>query len=98
MKRNIRTALLALISAALLTACAVHTHQVGDGAQSGVEMKQKQWYILWGLVPLNEVDSAVLAEGADDYTIRTAKEVDDVLINIFTGYVTIHSRTVTVTK
>ncbi len=86
------------MTAALLTARSVHTHTIGDGAQNGVEMKQKQWFILFGLIPLNHVDTATMAGDAEDYQIRTASEVDDVIINIFTNYVTISSRTVTVTK
>lgn len=82
----------------VLTGCTMHTHVIGNGAQQGVKMEKRQWYALWGLVPINDVDSKVMSAGAQDYTIETQQAFLDVVINIFTGWVTIYSRTVTVTK
>lgn len=78
--------------------CYTFDHRVGDGAQNSVKKTQKQWFILWGLVPLTNVDSQALASGATDYDIKTQFEVEDVLISIITGMVTIYPQTVTVTK
>ena len=61
-------------------------------------MEKRQWYVLWGLVPIGEVDSATLAGGATDYTIKTEQNVLDVLINFVTSMATVYSRTVSVTK
>jgi hypothetical protein len=61
-------------------------------------MQQRQWYILWGLVPLNNVDTYHMAGGTKDYEIKTEASALDVIISIFTGIVTVNSRTVTVTK
>lgn len=82
----------------LLMGCYTHIHQIGNGAQTGVKVEKKQWYILWGLIPLNDVDSQQMAGGATDYTIKTQHSFVDVLISIVTGYVTIYPKTVTVTK
>jgi hypothetical protein len=82
----------------LMTGCSAHTHKIGGGAAGTNVTEQHQWYILWGLVPLNHVDSATMAAGATDYQIVTAITPLDFLMNIFTGFVTIYSRTVTVTK
>lgn len=82
----------------VLAGCTMHTHMIGNGAQGSVKVEQRQWYVLWGLVPINEVDSKAMAAGAQDYTIKTEQSVLDVVINIFTGWVTVYSRTVTVTK
>ncbi len=49
-------------------------------------------------MPINDVDSAELADGAADYTIETEQSALDVIINIFTSIVSVYSRTVTVTK
>jgi len=82
----------------LLVGCFTIQHQIGKGAQTGVSVEKKQWYIVFGLAPLNEVDSQALAKGATDYTIKTQMSALDVVINIFTSQVTIYCQTVTVTK
>lgn len=82
----------------LLAGCAAHIHKVGQGAQGTQKAEARQWYALWGLVPINEVDTQKMADGATDYTIKTENSALDVIINIFTTYVSVVSRTVTVTK
>lgn len=82
----------------LMAGCAAHIHEVGQGAQGNNITEARQWYVLWGLVPINEVDSADMAGDAADYTIKTEQNALDVIINIFTSYVTVVSRTVTVTQ
>jgi hypothetical protein len=79
-------------------ACSTHTHIVGKGAQGTQQVENRQWYILFGLVPLNDVKTSDMAAGATDYTIQTQQCALDVIMNIFTMYVTVSSRTVTVTK
>ena len=78
--------------------CAAHLHVVGDGGSGDEIVEKRQWYVLWGLVPINEVDTAEMADGASNYTIDTEQSALDVIINIFTVIVTVNSRTVTVTK
>ena len=78
--------------------CATHIHVVGSGGEGREILEERQWYILWGLVPINDVDTAEMVEGASDYTIETEQSALDVIINIFTSIVTVYSRTVTVTK
>jgi hypothetical protein len=72
-------------------------HTVGKGG-SRPAAEARQWYILWGLVPLNHIDGGRMAGGASDYTIKTQQSFVDVLINIFTGYISIYSRSVWVLK
>ncbi len=45
----------------LLSSCMSLTHVVGTGGTSGTPVEKKQWYALWGLVPINEVDSKAMA-------------------------------------
>ncbi len=78
--------------------CAAHLHVVGDGGSGDEIVEKRQWYVLWGLVPINEVDTAEMADGASNYTIDTEQSALDVIINIFTSIVSVYSRTVTVTK
>jgi hypothetical protein len=80
------------------TGCYSLTHTVGAGPQTGVELSTRQWYILWGLVPLGEKDSADMAGGASNYRVTSEITVVDFLLNIITGLVTIQSQTVTVQK
>ena len=82
----------------LLVGCAAHIHKIGKGAQGNNVTEERQWYVLWGLVPINDVDSAAMAGNAADYTIKTEQSALDVIINLFTSAVTVYSRTVTVTQ
>ena len=100
MRRKIGSVLMtALLLFAMVVAsgCNAHLHVVGDGGGDEI-VEKRQWYVLWGLVPINDVDTAEMADGASDYTIETEHSALDVIINIFTGLVTVYSRTVTVTK
>lgn len=90
--------LVVLLTVALLSGCAQHIHKIGSGPAGAEIVEQRQWYILWGLVPLNTAESAVMAAGATNYEIKTAITPLDFVLNIFTGWVTVYSRTVTVTK
>ena len=96
-KRTIAV-LLVLVFIILTVGCMAHVHKVGAGEQQGIPEQQRQWYILFGLVPINNVDSHAMAGDATDYTIRTEWSALDVVINFFTSAVTVYSRTVTVTK
>ncbi len=87
-----------LVVCALLVGCSAHVHDVGNGAR-GLDIEQaRQWYVLFGLVPINEVDTNEMADGAANYTIETEQSFLDSVINMFTGMITVSSRTVTVTK
>lgn len=80
------------------TGCFTINHVVGEGAKGKTEVSAKQWYILWGLVPLNSVDSQDMAGGASDYNIQTQTSFVDVIIGFFTSIVTVYPMSVTVTK
>lgn len=91
-------ALLLILTVIVLIGCEAHIHKVGVGAKQGIAVQKRQWYALWGLAPLNQVDTREMAGDATDYEIKTEKSALDVILNIFTGYITITSRTITVTK
>jgi PBP1b-binding outer membrane lipoprotein LpoB len=82
----------------LLSSCMTLTHVVGNGASSNVSTEKKQWYALWGLVPINTVDSKAMAGGATNYTIKSQETFIDLIISAFTGIVTVNVQTVSVTK
>lgn len=96
LKRMVVFCLIAMLIT--LLGCAAHIHKIGSGPQGDEVVKQRQWYVLWGLVPINEVDTAEMAGGAANYQIQTEMSPTDVLINIFTSVVSVSSRTVTVAK
>ncbi len=80
------------------TGCYTMKHTVGDGARGNTLESTKQWYILWGLVPLNTVNSKTMAGGAKDYEVTTQMSFIDVIIAAFTSIVTVVPFTVEVKK
>lgn len=97
-----RTILCIILALSLMTmlfgGCFTMTHVVGDGSKTATTETARQWYILWGLVPLNKVDSKSMAGGATNYTIVSEYTAVDFILNIFTSFVTIESMTVQVSK
>lgn len=81
-----------------LVGCMAHEYSIGSGPQKGMKVEKRQWYVLWGLVPISNVDIKDMIGAEQNYKVRTAEEPLDVIINIVTGSVTVYSRTVTVTK
>jgi predicted small secreted protein len=85
-KVNLVVALFAL--GIILTSCNATMHTVGTGGKGDCksagqyDAKKKQWYLFWGLLPLNKVDSKDLAGGAQNYTVRTTTSFADGLIGI----------------
>jgi hypothetical protein len=92
------SAIVLILGVLLLMGCAAHVHKVGNGAQGNDMMIARQWYVLYGLVPINEVDTNAMAGAATDYEIMTQHTGLDVIINIFTGAVSVTSRSVVVRK
>ena len=90
--------LVVLLVVALVAGCSAHVHQMGQGTRGNQVEQQRQWYVLFGLVPINNVDTQDMAGEADDYTIKTEQSFLDVVISIFTLVASVNSRTVTVTK
>ena len=97
-----------MIFSLLFVGCATHVHHVGAGPQIGHKVTARQYYLLWGLVPLNSVDTNELA-GTDingnpieNYEIQTQVGPLDIVINaissIFGYQILLTSRTVTITK
>jgi len=95
--KKITFALLALIIL-LAVGCSMNVSTIGDGPQKNEVIQARQWYILYGLVPLNNVDTKQMAGDAKNYEIKTEQSGLDILMNLFTNGVTVTSRTVTVTK
>lgn len=104
MKFNVMRTMYRILAVALLcvfslsaSGCLTHRHIVGSGASTGQSETAKDWYLLWGLVRLNTVDTKAMAGSASNYTIDTQESFIDGLIYYVTAGI-VGSRTVTVTK
>ena len=100
-----------LIISMLFVGCATHLHNVGYGPQTGIKVTSRQFYLFYGLVPLNSVDTNEMA-GIDsngnyitNYEIQTQTGPIDLVLAFGLGALTygigpviIQSRTVTITK
>ena len=80
--------------------CSTLNHNVGMGAPNGNEVaSDRQWYILWGLVPLNNADGGQMAKNkglTNNYTIQSQATFLDCIINFFTSIVSVSGQTVKV--
>ena len=100
-----------MIISILFVSCATHIHTVGYGPQKGINVTARQYYILWGLVPINSIDTNDMAgvdlngKQIENYEIQTQIGPIDIALSIGLAMFTwgigpwiIQSRTVTVTK
>jgi hypothetical protein len=85
-----------LLLCAGATGCYHFRHTVGDGGGRTSVQVERQWYALWGLIPLDRVDGGELAGSASDYTIETELGPVDIVLNLITAWVSITSRSVKV--
>ena len=90
-----------IVSSLFLIGCSTHIHTVGTGPQTGVSNTARQYYLLYGLIPLNSVDTGAMAGGAANYEIQTQVGPMDVVINVASAVAIagiVSSRSVTVIK
>jgi predicted small secreted protein len=97
MKKTVQITAAILFSCVVLTSCFTTTHVVGSGG-TGETTKAKQWFALWGLVPINSVNTQQMAAGKTDYTVTTKFTFGDMVIGAITGIVTIRPMSVEVKK
>jgi hypothetical protein len=97
MRRTVAMLLIVVMTMVML-GCSAHAHKVGAGAQGSDIQTARQWYVLWGIIPINEIDTNTMAGPVNDYEVRTEQSAVDFIISMFTGIVTVNCRTVTVTK
>jgi flagellar basal body-associated protein FliL len=96
-----KTVVLMVITALLIVACSTHVHTIGTGPETGKQATARQYYLLYGLVPLNTVNTNKLTAGAVNYEIQTQIGPMDALIGIASAITIaglVSSRTVTVTQ
>jgi hypothetical protein len=84
-----------------LSGCFTLNHTVGNGGSGQEVASNREWYILWGLIPLNKVDGEKMAlenNLTNNYTVTSQMSFVDVLLNIVTGWVSVYGQTVKVSK
>ena len=96
--KKFKSFFLIAVFAIAMSSCYSLEHVVGDGARGNTSKEKKQWYALWGMMPLNEVDSQNMSNGATDYTIKTSVTLGDFIVTAFTGVISVTRQTVKVIK
>ena len=101
MKKGLSVLLCLIVFALPLSGCFYLKHTVGTGGSGQVMASERQWYAIWGLIPIGQIDSAKLARGAKNYTIESQVTFVDWLLGLLLNALiptTIYAQTVTVTK
>ena len=65
--------------------CYTYSFDVGQGAQTGVETKKANHYLIGGLAPISVSNPEEMARGAEDYTVTITHTFIDGLLNAITG-------------
>lgn len=76
--------------------CVSHQHTVGLGATGTGEQIARQYYFLFGLVQVNEVDTQRMAPDLTSYSIETKYGLLDLVLSPLLLPLTLTTRTVTV--
>ena len=79
-----------------MAGCVSHNHNIGLGATGTGKVSARQYYILFGLIAVNDVDSQRLATDLTSYSIETGFGIVDLLWSPFLLPLTMTSRTVVV--
>ena len=90
-----RTALAVALSVAA-TGCVTHQHVVGLGPTGTGSVSERQYYALFGLLQVNEVDTQRFAPELTSYAIDTRFSFSDLLLTAILLPFTVTTRTVTV--
>lgn len=96
MKKTILSLALIFAFVVLMTSCFTYTYKVGSGAKTGVQIEERNHYLIYGLVPIKTSDPIKMADGAQNYTVKIEHSIFDGLVNILTlGIYTPTTTTVT---
>lgn len=80
----------------LFSSCYTLTYSVGEGAKTGVDVMERNHYLIYGLAPVKTSDPSKMAGGAKDYTVTIQHTFIDGLLNAITFG--IYSPTTTIVK
>lgn len=85
MKKTLLSLAFVIAITFLMTSCYSLTYSVGEGAKTGVEVKEKNHYLIYGLAPVKTSDPTKMANGAKDYAVTIQHSFVDGLLNALTG-------------
>jgi len=89
MKKKAFSLFSALILLFAVSSCYTLEYTVGKGAQTGVETKGKNHFLIYGLAPLSSTSPVELAGDAKDYTVVVQHSfIDGLLASITFGIYT----------
>ena len=84
MKKKSLRVIVALFLVFSVSSCFTLEYNVGRGAQTGVEFKGKNHYLIYGLAPISTTDPASLAGDTKDYRVTIQHTFIDGLLNALT--------------
>lgn len=84
MKKTVLNLILVIGISFSLTSCYTYTMTVGKGAQTGVEYRKMNHYLIYGLAPISTSNPKEMAGGAEDYEVTIKHTFVDGLINAIT--------------
>lgn len=85
MKKFVLNLTLIMVVIVSLSSCYTLTYSVGKGAQKGMEVVEKNHYLIYGLAAIKTSDPTKMAGGASDYDVTITHTFIDGLINAITG-------------
>lgn len=80
----------------MLAGCVVHRHRLGNGPAGAGEQTLRQYYIFFGWLRLNDVDTQRVTADLSSYAIETEFSLVDILLAPILLPLTMTSRTITV--
>lgn len=81
MKRSLFTLVFVVSISLLMTSCYTLTYSVGEGSKTGVEVREKNHFVIFGLVPLDTSNPTEMAAGAANYTVTHQHTFIDGLVS-----------------
>ncbi|NBC58784.1 MAG: hypothetical protein GVY05_10945 [Bacteroidetes bacterium] len=84
MKKTFFSLILVMCMTLSLSSCYVNTFSVGEGAQTGMQVKKMNHYLIYGLAPVGVSNPAEMAGGAENYDVTIKHSFVDGLINAIT--------------
>ena len=67
-----------------MNSCYTYSFTVGEGAQTGIENRKMNHYLIYGLAPVNVTTPEELADGAENYDVTIQHTFVDGLIQVIT--------------
>lgn len=85
MKKKLFHLSLASVLCFSMASCYSLSYAVGSGSQTGVEVTEKNHYVIAGLAPIKTSDPTKMAGDAKNYQVTITHTFIDGLLNVLTG-------------